>query len=77
MTTAATRVQVRVPCWMIIDNQPQVVMPGSVIDLPASSTVSTTSHTTLGTTSPATGEAPGALASHGGPTSVRNLRTQA
>ena len=77
MTTAALRVQVRVPTWMIVDSQPMVVMPGSVIDLPGSVSVSATSHTTLGTTAPATGEAPGTLGSHGGATSVRNLRTQA
>jgi len=77
MVTAAQRVLIKAPVWTIHDTQPMVLLPGSVIDIPASVTISPSTHQVLGTTTPASGEAPGTLAPHGGSTSVRNIRTQA
>jgi len=68
MTVAAQRVQISVPHFMQLDGQWQVVMPGSVVDMPTAGPVAPTTATVLA-------ETPGNLAPHGKPTPVRNIRT--
>lgn len=73
MTTASARVQINTPTYMPVDGQWQIVLPGSVIDLPAGLGIST-SCTTPVTAASAT---PGTLAPHGKATSVSpTLRTR-
>lgn len=70
MTIAAKRIQINVPTYMPLDGQWQIVLPGSVVDLPAGLTISPSC--TVETFS----ESPGTLAAHGKPTPVRNIRTR-
>lgn len=63
------RIQITQVCWIFADGQPQVVCPGSVFDVDSANKYAGTSITL----SP--GEPAGALASHGKPTPVRNVRT--
>jgi hypothetical protein len=69
MTIAALRVQIDRPTYLQLDGQWQVVLPGSVIDLPTGLTLSPSCILASFV------ESPGNLASHGKPTPVRNIRT--
>lgn len=62
------RIQITVPTYMHLDGQPQIVLPGTVIDVPTASAF-------RGSSIPVA-ETAGALASHGKPTPVRNVRTK-
>jgi len=66
------RIQINVPTYMQLDGQWQIVLPGTVCDVPSAASF------TGGTAAPATvvNETAGALASHGKPTPVRNVRTR-
>jgi len=66
------RVQLNVPVYMKLDGLWQIVLTGTVIDVPAAGSFSGPHVTVL---SPS--ETAGALGSHGGPTTVRNKRTAA
>lgn len=70
MTIAASRIQLTQSVYMPLDGQWQVVLPGTVIDLPANVTISPAHAVVLA-------EAPGQLGAHGKHTSVRNVRTAA
>lgn len=61
------RITIAVPTYMFLDNQWQIVYPGSVIDVPTAANFSSSTHVP-------TRETAGSLASHGGPTPVRNVR---
>lgn len=63
------RITVNVPTYMNLDGQWQIVLPGSVIDVPTAGAFSPSTHTRV------RNETAGSLASHGGPTPVRNIRT--
>jgi len=63
------RVQLTQTCYMQLDGQWQLVYPGAVMDV-ATAAAFNPAHVTV--LSP--GEAAGALASHGKPTPVRNIR---
>lgn len=62
------RITITTPTHMPLDGQWQVVLPGSVIDVPDAGAYSTKN------TVPVRGGG-GTLASHGKPTPVRNIRT--
>lgn len=65
------RIQLRQDMYMLLDGQGQIVLSGSVIDVPDNFLISAAQATQL---SP--GEAAGTLASHGKPTRVRGIRTR-
>ena len=64
------RITITIPTYMQADGQWQIVYPGSVLDVPAAGKFGAVSSTL----SPA--EPAGTLASHGGPTPVRNFRVR-
>lgn len=66
MTAATNRVQINKPTYMEVDGQWQIVLPGSVIDLPATVNVSPVCTTPV----IAAATTPGTLAPHGRSTSV-------
>lgn len=63
------RIQLLVPIYMKADGQPRLVEAGSVLDVPVAGAFSFLHVTVLP-------ESPGSLASHGGPTPVRNFRSR-
>jgi hypothetical protein len=65
------RIQITKECYMELDGQGQIVLPGSIVDVPSADAFS---GATIQRLSPA--EAAGVLASHGKPTRVRNIRTR-
>lgn len=70
MVTATVRVRINTTTYMPVDGQWQIVLSGSVIDLPPD--VRLTGSSVDQTFS----EPPGMLAAHGKATPVRNLRTR-
>jgi hypothetical protein len=65
------RIQLVKDVYMKIDNQWQIVLSGTVIDVPSSLAYSGPQITVLSPAQPS-----GVLASHGGPTSVSGKRTR-
>lgn len=65
------RIQLKTECYMQVDGQWQIALPGSVFDVPDARSFSAATASIL---SPS--ETAGTLALHGKPTSVRGLRTR-
>lgn len=63
------RITITVPTYMNLDNQWQIVYPGSVIDVPSAANFSSANSTPVRETAVS-------LRSHGKPTPVRNVRTR-
>ena len=70
MTKMTDRITILTPTYMKADGQWQIVYPGSVLDVPSASAFAGAASVN----SPI--EAAGTLASHGGPTPVRNFRVR-